>query len=112
MTTIKLTPYHKMMRITQHLLISGQVQGVGFRYFTQEWANRLGLTGWVRNLHDGRVEAILQGQPEKLEEMRKVLQRGPARGDVRSLEVQVVVSQQSMKEFNIVEDGEGPCLKK
>jgi len=45
-----------------HILISGFVQGVGFRAFTVKKARNLGLTGWVRNLKNGRVEAVVQGE--------------------------------------------------
>jgi len=51
--------------IRAHVFISGRVQGVSFRWYTQRMAQRLGLTGWVRNLWDGRVEAIFEG-PEAL----------------------------------------------
>jgi acylphosphatase len=51
-----------------HLIIIGKVQGVGFRYFTQKRANRLGLTGWVKNLADGSVEVTVQGEKATLEE--------------------------------------------
>ena len=47
--------------IRAHVLISGRVQGVSFRWYTQRMAQHLGLTGWVRNLRDGRVEAVLEG---------------------------------------------------
>jgi len=58
-------------------LVSGMVQGVGFRYFTQREARRIGVRGWVRNLKDGRVEAIADGTDEQLEEFERALRQGP-----------------------------------
>lgn len=57
--------------------ISGSVQGVGFRYFTQCEAHRLDLSGYVRNLRDGRVEAYAIGTPAQLAKFRAALHRGP-----------------------------------
>jgi len=59
-----------------HLIISGRVQGVGFRMFTKIKAENLGLSGWVRNLKDGRVEVVLVGPGEKIEEMVSWLKQG------------------------------------
>ena len=58
-------------------LISGSVQGVGFRFFTQRAAAKLKVGGYVRNLHDGRVEVFVMGTPQQLHELRTVLERGP-----------------------------------
>jgi acylphosphatase len=60
-----------------HVLISGRVQGVFFRASTCEQANRLGLQGWVRNLPDGRVEALFEGEEERLKEMLGWCHQGP-----------------------------------
>jgi acylphosphatase len=57
--------------------ISGIVQGVGFRYFTQDEAERLGLCGFVRNLRDGRVEVYAIGPSERLDRLRTIVERGP-----------------------------------
>jgi acylphosphatase len=57
--------------------VSGMVQGVGFRYFTQDVAERLHLTGFVRNLRDGRVEAYAIGTPEQLARFRAAMEKGP-----------------------------------
>ena len=57
--------------------ISGRVQGVGFRYWTEQAAQRLGLDGWVRNLHDGRVEAVFQGPAVAVEAMIVACHEGP-----------------------------------
>jgi acylphosphatase len=60
-----------------HVLISGRVQGVGYRYFAERCANELGLTGWIRNLHDGRVEVVAEGPGPKLDEFLGRLRTGP-----------------------------------
>lgn len=57
--------------------MSGMVQGVGFRYFTQEQAERLGVCGYVRNLLDGRVEVYAIGEGQQLARMRAAIERGP-----------------------------------
>ncbi|MDR2257894.1 MAG: acylphosphatase [Treponema sp.] len=60
-----------------HALVSGRVQGVGFRYSCYHEARRLGLTGWVRNNMDGGVEVWAEGAKEKLESFLQWLRRGP-----------------------------------
>lgn len=60
-----------------HVFISGRVQGVGYRYFVRSNAKQLGLTGWVRNSEDGGVEAVIQGDKEKIEEMIGICRKGP-----------------------------------
>jgi len=57
--------------------ISGTVQGVGFRYFTQHAAEKLNISGYVRNLLDGRVEVFAVGTPQQHAKLRAVLERGP-----------------------------------
>lgn len=58
-------------------LVSGMVQGVGFRYFAQAAAEKLGIGGFVRNLRDGRVEVFAVGTPQQHQELRAMLERGP-----------------------------------
>jgi acylphosphatase len=77
----------EIMSIARRYLVNGNVQGVGFRYFVQREAARLGLTGWVRNLDDGRVEAHAQGSAAALDEFAGALHRGPRFSDVRGVEV-------------------------
>lgn len=60
-----------------HLYISGFVQGVGFRAYVRSKARKLGIRGWVRNLNDGRVEALLQGEKETILELISLCKRGP-----------------------------------
>lgn len=62
---------------TRRLLISGRVQGVGFRYSLQREAQRLGLAGWVRNRSDGSVEALAHGAPDALDALVAWARRGP-----------------------------------
>jgi acylphosphatase len=65
------------MRLGRRYLISGRVQGVGFRFFTQEAAAREGVHGWVRNLADGRVEVAAEGDQEALDRFENRLRQGP-----------------------------------
>ena len=61
----------------KHYLIRGRVQGVGYRYFAQEVAERLGVKGFVRNLHNGEVEVHAEADEGTLELFRQELERGP-----------------------------------
>ena len=65
--------------------VFGSVQGVGFRYFTRETAEELGLTGWVRNMPDGTVEFRAEGSKDALEELIRRLKQGPVSGRVEKL---------------------------
>ena len=69
-------------------IVRGRVQGVGFRYFAQRAAAELGLTGYARNLDDGRVEVYAAGPVEKLSQLAGLLHRGPRWADVRGVEEQ------------------------
>jgi len=68
-----------------HVLVEGHVQGVGFRYFTLEQARRLGLSGWVRNLPGGAVEAEAEGPREDLLAFLEALAEGPSGSVVRRI---------------------------
>ncbi len=70
-----------------HVFITGRVQGVFFRVYTKQEAEALGLTGWVRNLADGRVEAVFEGAKEKVEEMIKWCWEGSTSANVSDVEV-------------------------
>ena len=58
------------------ILVSGRVQGVGFRSFAGRYANSLGLTGWVKNLYDGRVEVVAEGERKKILRYIRLLEEG------------------------------------
>lgn len=75
------------MKARAHVYVSGYVQGVWFRSYTQEMAERSGVCGWVRNLPDGRVEAVFEGEKENVEEMVKFCRRGPPGAQVEDVEV-------------------------
>ena len=69
-----------------HLLISGRVQGVGFRWFVRVVARQLELKGWVRNREDGAVEVAASGTQEKLDDLRRQVRKGPAAADVSDVQ--------------------------
>jgi len=71
-------------------VVSGRVQGVGFRYFTRSAASRLSLGGFVRNLPDGRVEVSAAGDRRALEALLVVLRQGPPGAAVRGVDVEWV----------------------
>ncbi len=66
--------------------VSGMVQGVGFRYFTQAAAEKLRISGFVRNLRDGRVEVFAMGTPQQLSQLRAMLERGPRLSSVSQVQ--------------------------
>lgn len=76
-----------MKKVRKHLYISGRVQGVTFRAWTKRNAKKLGLSGWVRNLKDGRVEVVLEGEKNKVSRLLDLLADGPLLADVEKLEV-------------------------
>ena len=69
-------------RLAKRYSVSGMVQGVGFRFFAQRAAEKLKVSGFVRNLWDGRVEVFAMGTPEQHKEFRKLLERGPTGSEV------------------------------
>ena len=87
--------------LTRRYLISGQVQGVGYRYFAQRAGRALKLTGWVRNLSDGRVEALAYVAKRILEDFEAKLRMGPLGADVRSVEVEHSEQDAKLEGFDI-----------
>lgn len=74
-------------RLRARVFISGFVQGVGFRQFIKRNASKLGLTGWVRNLPDNRVEAVFCGSKEKINEAISLCRKGPFLAEVKDVEI-------------------------
>jgi len=72
--------------IRRHVIVSGRVQGVGYRFATRSEAERLGVLGWVRNLPDGRVEADLEGEDRAVDALLRWMEHGPTGAHVSSVE--------------------------
>ena len=73
--------------LTQHVLVEGVVQGVGYREFTRRWALRLNISGWVRNRSDGAVEALVRGAAADVEAIVAQMRHGPPGAEVVSLRI-------------------------
>lgn len=84
-----------------HVFISGRVQGVSFRWYTAEMAQRLGLTGWVRNLWDGRVEAMFEGPQEAVNKAVAWCHHGERPARVEEVEVTYGEATGEFKSFRI-----------
>ncbi|MEM1684918.1 MAG: acylphosphatase [Nanopusillaceae archaeon] len=84
-----------------HLRIYGLVQGVFFRSTMRDVALRLGVAGWVRNLPDGSVEAVVEGVPARVEELIKWARRGPPTAVVEKVEVKYSECTREFKTFKI-----------
>jgi len=88
--------------VTRRWLVSGQVQGVGFRYFVLREATGLGLRGWTRNLPNGQVEVVAAGDSALLDRLRSALQRGPRHAEVAGVEeTQISDEPGDFKSFDI-----------
>ena len=74
------------MKVAKKYVISGRVQGVGFRFFAEDWANQLGICGYAKNLWDGNVEVYAIGDLASLEEFKRHLAEGPRSARVTGLE--------------------------
>jgi acylphosphatase len=79
------------MLVARRFVISGRVQGIGFRYFTQAAAARENVHGWVRNLPDGCVEALAEGEAGAIERFEHALRHGPPGARVEDLEIEHTV---------------------
>jgi acylphosphatase len=91
-----------MERISAHLFISGRVQGVCYRLYAEKEALEKRLTGWVRNLPDGRVEVLLEGEKQAVEEMIAWCRQGPEAAKVTDVEVSFEPYHGNFKDFRTV----------
>jgi len=87
--------------VRAHVYVSGRVQGVFFRSETQDEALRRNVTGWVRNLPDGRVEAVFEGEKEAVEKLIEFCKRGPPGARVTKVEVAWEPYTGEFKDFKI-----------
>lgn len=76
--------------VAYQVWVRGRVQGVGFRFYVRDWAEALGVSGYVRNLPDGRVEAFLQGREALVEELLSRIRKGPPGARVEGVLVERV----------------------
>ncbi|GAB4175312.1 MAG: acylphosphatase [Geothermobacteraceae bacterium] len=84
-----------------HLVISGKVQGVWYRASTREAAVKLGVTGWVRNLPDGRVEAVAEGDRKQLEQLIAWCRQGPPAARVDDIVIDWQQADNSFSDFSV-----------
>jgi acylphosphatase len=89
------------MLVGRRYLIDGRVQGVGFRFFTEAAAVREGLSGWVRNLQDGRVEILVEGDAEAVDRFERAVRHGPPAARTSRFEVEETLPSGSELGFRI-----------
>lgn len=89
------------MKKSIRLFLTGSVQGIFFRQFIKEHAEKNNVKGYVRNLEDGRVEVFLEGSGEEVENMKAICKRGPQHAVIRTIEEKPETFQ-SFKEFKIL----------
>ncbi len=82
--------------------VAGRVQGVGFRYFVKNNANQLNVTGYAKNLPDTRVEFVLQGEQAAIASLLQSINRGPKFASVKSLDSEVVETDEHYQNFSIL----------
>ena len=85
-----------------HVIVSGRVQGVFFRAYTRETAMALKLTGWVRNLPDGRVETVFEGEDTNVQSMLEWCKKGPPHALVNDVEVAEEPWSGEFRDFRII----------
>ncbi len=90
---------NKLYRL--HAYVNGRVQGVGFRYHALQAAQEGGLTGWVRNLRDGRVEVLAEGAHEALNRLLAELRKGPISADVQDVDYEFTEGKGEFEAFRV-----------
>lgn len=90
------------MNARARIWISGRVQGVFYRDHTRRWAFSMGLSGWVRNLPDGRVEALVEGEKGKIQSLERRLREGPPLSQVESVQTEWEDYKGELLDFRII----------
>ena len=89
------------MIVKKHLIISGKVQGVGFRYWMQNLATNNNISGWVKNISSGDVEALVIGQEEEIQKLIKQCKIGPNSATIQNVHINDYKEDYFEKGFNI-----------
>ncbi len=89
------------MKRRVHVIVEGRVQGVFFRDFTRRQAQRLGIKGWVRNLMDGRVEIMAEGEEENLKLFLEEVKKGPPLAVVENIDIEWMEFKGEFQDFRI-----------
>lgn len=87
-----------------HIIVTGFVQGVGYRKFVRHESRKMGLTGWVRNLTDGTVEALVVGEENEIEKLIELCKKGPFLSQVDNVHVEWEEAEKSFEEFIVRHD--------
>ena len=91
----------EIKKVRAHLLISGRVQGVCFRYYTQDIAQNLEINGWIKNCWDSKVEIVMEGEEEKVEQLINWCYQGPGSAIVEKIDIEWEKYKGEFKAFSI-----------
>ena len=86
---------------TYNLLLSGRVQGVGFRYFTEALAARYNIQGYVRNIYDNKLEIVCQGEPDNLNKFILEVKKGPSFSHIKQVDMEEIIDAPVYEVFDI-----------
>ena len=89
------------MKSRVHVRICGKVQGVFFRAHTKQKAEQIGITGWVKNTSDGKVEAVFEGEEPCIQEMLNWCHHGPSNAQVDKVDIRIILSTKTFETFTI-----------
>jgi len=91
-----------MKKIRAHIYIKGRVQGVFYRFWVKKFADKLGIYGWIKNLENGQVEAVFEGEKSKVEKIIEESKKGPRQAGVESVDVSREKAKEIFDSFDIL----------